>query len=116
MDSDKEFRVASCSSLSDGNSDTPVLRRRSVVGRRTGPTKRSRRGGWTEKEDNVLFEAIKKYNGKNWKKIGIGMHIRLFPCFQLWACSILSALSTVYCFFLDASQKSFIYEEEYYKR
>ncbi|KAG2677361.1 hypothetical protein I3760_12G094500 [Carya illinoinensis] len=70
MDSDKEFRVASCSSLSDGNSDTPVLRRRSVVGRRTGPTKRSRRGGWTEKEDNVLFEAIKKYNGKNWKKIG----------------------------------------------
>ncbi|KAF5460714.1 hypothetical protein F2P56_020564 [Juglans regia] len=69
MDSDKEFRVASCSSLSDGNSDTPVLRRRSVVGRRTGPTKRSRRGGWTEKEDNVLFEAVKKYNGKNWKKI-----------------------------------------------
>lgn len=31
MDSDKEFRVVSCSSLSDGDSDTSVPGRRSIV-------------------------------------------------------------------------------------
>lgn len=32
VDSTTEVRVAACSSLSDGNCDTPVLRRSSVLG------------------------------------------------------------------------------------
>ncbi|KDP28671.1 hypothetical protein JCGZ_14442 [Jatropha curcas] len=38
-------------------------------GRITGPTRRSTKGGWTEKEDQVLVAAVKKFNCRNWKKI-----------------------------------------------
>ncbi|GFS32418.1 myb domain protein 3r-5 [Actinidia rufa] len=37
--------------------------------RTTGPTRRSSQAGWTEEEDNLLSEVVKKYNGRNWKKI-----------------------------------------------
>ncbi|KAH7669458.1 Transcription factor Myb domain-containing protein [Dioscorea alata] len=38
--------------------------------RRTiGRTRRSSKGGWTEEEDEELIRAVKKFNGKNWKKI-----------------------------------------------
>ena len=36
---------------------------------RTGPVRKSKRGGWTEEEDEVLRAAVKQHNGKNWKKI-----------------------------------------------
>ncbi|KAK9984428.1 hypothetical protein SO802_033953 [Lithocarpus litseifolius] len=66
-DSAKEVRFASCSLSSYGNCDSPV-QRCSVIGRLTGPTRRSRRG-WSEKEDNLLSALVKKYNGKKWKQI-----------------------------------------------
>ncbi|MBA0620585.1 hypothetical protein Godav_006287 [Gossypium davidsonii] len=43
----------------------------SVQGRISGPTRRSTKGGWTEEEDNMLTIAVQKFNGKNWKKIGM---------------------------------------------
>lgn len=36
---------------------------------RTGPVRRSTKGGWTPEEDDLLREAVKLHNGKNWKKI-----------------------------------------------
>ncbi|KAJ8900591.1 hypothetical protein K2173_025368 [Erythroxylum novogranatense] len=41
----------------------------SVKRRKTGPTRRSTKGGWTKEEDEVLAAAVKQFNGKNWKKI-----------------------------------------------
>mmetsp|Transcript_11445 Transcript_11445/g.41879 ORF Transcript_11445/g.41879 Transcript_11445/m.41879 type:complete len:627 (-) Transcript_11445:2397-4277(-) len=40
-----------------------------VVGRMGGPTRRSSRGGWTPKEDDLLRRAVQAFNGKSWKKI-----------------------------------------------
>ncbi|XP_021735887.1 transcription factor MYB3R-5-like isoform X1 [Chenopodium quinoa] len=40
-----------------------------LIRRTSGPTRRSSKGGWTEEEDNLLTAAVKKHNGKNWKKI-----------------------------------------------
>ncbi|KAE8681315.1 Myb domain protein 3r-5, putative isoform 2 [Hibiscus syriacus] len=41
----------------------------SLHGRVTGPTRRSGRGGWTKEEDNLLTEAVRKCNARNWKRI-----------------------------------------------
>ncbi|XP_057777875.1 transcription factor MYB3R-1-like isoform X2 [Salvia miltiorrhiza] len=35
----------------------------------SGPTRRSSKANWTEGEDNILRDAVKKYEGKSWKKI-----------------------------------------------
>ncbi|XP_043715248.1 uncharacterized protein LOC122663689, partial [Telopea speciosissima] len=40
-----------------------------IFRRTTGPTRRSTKGGWTEKEDQILTMAVNSFNGKNWKKI-----------------------------------------------
>ncbi|XP_031265562.1 transcription factor MYB3R-5-like [Pistacia vera] len=40
-----------------------------MLGRMTGPTRRSTKGGWTEEEDKILAFAVEKFRGKNWKKI-----------------------------------------------
>ncbi|GAB2223099.1 hypothetical protein Droror1_Dr00017236 [Drosera rotundifolia] len=42
---------------------------RSSTGRTSGPTRRSSRGQWTPEEDEILHQAVERYNGKNWKKI-----------------------------------------------
>ncbi|KAI3964339.1 hypothetical protein MKX01_024956 [Papaver californicum] len=72
----KEVMVAaaSSSSVSDSSSDTSLPKPSSVKGsliskRTTGPTRRSKKGGWTESEDNILTTAVKLHGGKNWKKI-----------------------------------------------
>ncbi|PON92007.1 GAMYB transcription factor [Trema orientale] len=57
-------------SHSDGSHGNPVPHQASVQGRRTsGPIRRPQKGGWTEEEDKILEHAVRKYNGKNWKKI-----------------------------------------------
>ncbi|CAN0826330.1 Transcription factor MYB3R-1 [Linum grandiflorum] len=38
-------------------------------GRTTGPTRRSTKGQWTAEEDVILCQAVKRFKGKNWKKI-----------------------------------------------
>ncbi|KAL1543502.1 transcription factor MYB3R-5-like [Salvia divinorum] len=35
----------------------------------SGPTRRSSKANWTEEEDNILRDAVHKYEGKSWKKI-----------------------------------------------
>ncbi|KAL5727575.1 hypothetical protein ACHQM5_000757 [Ranunculus cassubicifolius] len=57
------------SPLSEISSDTVLPKLSSIQGRTSGPTRRSTKGGWTEQEDDLLTEAVKLFNGKNWKKI-----------------------------------------------
>ncbi|XP_022737915.1 transcription factor MYB3R-2-like isoform X2 [Durio zibethinus] len=64
----EEVRSASPSSCFDSSFDT-TTRSASLQGRVTGPSRHSRKGGWTEEEDNLLTEAVKKCNARNWKKI-----------------------------------------------
>ncbi|MQL88154.1 hypothetical protein Taro_020705 [Colocasia esculenta] len=45
------------------------LELRPVHGRTSGPTRRSTKGRWTPEEDALLFRAVQRYKGKNWKKI-----------------------------------------------
>ncbi|XVF13176.1 hypothetical protein REPUB_Repub08aG0185800 [Reevesia pubescens] len=46
-----------------------TTRSASLKGRVTGPTRHSRKGGWSKEEDNLLTEAVKKCNASNWKRI-----------------------------------------------
>ncbi|XP_039688776.1 transcription factor MYB3R-2-like [Medicago truncatula] len=70
MEHDKDLNRASSSSEQESNPVLGTQRPASIQQRRvTGPTRRSTKGGWTEKEDKLLIDAVKKYNGKSWKKI-----------------------------------------------
>ncbi|PWA71899.1 Myb-related protein 3R-1 [Artemisia annua] len=42
---------------------------RDLNGRTTGPTRRSTKGQWTAEEDETLQRAVRKFDGKHWKKI-----------------------------------------------
>ncbi|KAK6935350.1 hypothetical protein RJ641_035505 [Dillenia turbinata] len=57
-------KSVSYSSFSDSSCDTPSHSQR----RRTGPTKRAK-GGWTKEEDDLLTEVVRKFRGRNWKRI-----------------------------------------------
>ncbi|KAI7983062.1 Transcription factor MYB3R-2 [Camellia lanceoleosa] len=68
----KEVRFASCSPVSDSSCCGNLTPRSpSVQGCRMirCPMKRLSQAGWTEEEDNLLSEVVRKFNGKNWKKI-----------------------------------------------
>ncbi|KAL0482494.1 hypothetical protein AKO1_014472 [Acrasis kona] len=53
--------------------------------RRTGPVRRSRKGGWTEEEDEALREAVNTHGGKNWKKIAEMLNNRTsVQCLHRW--------------------------------
>ncbi|XP_076912657.1 transcription factor MYB3R-3-like [Bidens hawaiensis] len=68
FDLTKEVGFTSCSSISDSSCDANTPR--SICSRVSGgQTKRSSQAGWTEEEDSVLTDVVKKYNGRNWKKI-----------------------------------------------
>ncbi|CAA0392792.1 unnamed protein product [Arabidopsis thaliana] len=59
-------------SESDNNTDdvTPIFAiDDSSKVRVSGPTRRSTKGGWTAEEDQILTNAVKKYQGRNWKRI-----------------------------------------------
>jgi hypothetical protein len=51
-------------------------------------------------QDNLLREAVKKYNGKKWKKIGIG-HSSSFSCFDLFIPHMTSFLLKFFVSLLD---------------
>ncbi|XP_077241767.1 uncharacterized protein LOC143882192 [Tasmannia lanceolata] len=65
----KEALMALSSSISNSSVDTTLPKLAPTQGRITGPTRRSTKGGWTEMEDSTLINTVKRYNGKNWKKI-----------------------------------------------
>eukprot|EP01080_Neovahlkampfia_damariscottae_P002175 gene2175-2039_t len=53
--------------------------------RRTGPVRRSKKGGWSEEEDVLLTDAVEKYGGKNWKKIAEHLNGRTgVQCLHRW--------------------------------
>ncbi|WOK97215.1 Myb-related protein 3R-1-like isoform X2 [Canna indica] len=58
----------SCSTTHEGIGHG-VQRQRSLNGRTTGPTRRSTKGQWTAEEDAILYRAVERFKGKNWKKI-----------------------------------------------
>ncbi|XP_076897634.1 uncharacterized protein LOC143550976 [Bidens hawaiensis] len=63
----KEVGFSSSSSVSDGSdANTPGSH---CSRRSSGQTKRPSQAGWTAEEDTMLASQVKKYSGKNWKKI-----------------------------------------------
>ncbi|GMN61351.1 hypothetical protein TIFTF001_030443 [Ficus carica] len=69
MEEDEEHDFLSSSpSVSDSSHGNAVLHQASFQGRARKPIRR-KPGGWTEQEDKVLADAVRRYNGKNWKKI-----------------------------------------------
>jgi len=53
--------------------------------RRTGPVRRSKKGGWSEEEDEMLRLAVETYGGKNWKKIAETLQNRTsVQCLHRW--------------------------------
>ncbi|KAL8266555.1 hypothetical protein R6Q59_003899 [Mikania micrantha] len=68
FDLTKEVGFASCSSISDSSCDATTPRS-DCSHRSGGQTKRSSQAGWTDEEDTILTDVVKKYNGRNWKKI-----------------------------------------------
>ncbi|KAK4260546.1 hypothetical protein QN277_003644 [Acacia crassicarpa] len=55
------------------------------VSRRRGRARRSSKGCWTEEEDSRLIEAVKKQNGRNWKKIAAYLPGRTdVQCLHRW--------------------------------
>ncbi|XP_057952950.1 transcription factor MYB3R-5-like [Malania oleifera] len=52
-----------------GTAAPDIVSVQGVRKRITGPIKRSAKGGWTKRQDELLIFAVQKYNGKNWKKI-----------------------------------------------
>ncbi|XP_023881220.1 transcription factor MYB3R-1 isoform X1 [Quercus suber] len=42
---------------------------RPIIGRTSGPTRRSTMGKWTAEEDELLRRAVEHYKGKSWKRI-----------------------------------------------
>ncbi|XP_024996649.1 uncharacterized protein LOC112529560 [Cynara cardunculus var. scolymus] len=64
----KEVGFTSSSSISNSSCDANTPRSRSSCGS-GNQTKRSSQAGWTDDEDNLLADVVKKFNGRNWKKI-----------------------------------------------
>ncbi|KAH7691799.1 Myb domain-containing protein [Dioscorea alata] len=58
--------MTSWSPASDGSFEMKAC---AVPGRGAGRTRRSTKGGWTDEEDDILATAVRRFNGKNWKKI-----------------------------------------------
>ncbi|XP_021669687.2 uncharacterized protein LOC110656980 [Hevea brasiliensis] len=57
----------------------------SFQGRATGPTRRSTKGHWTEEEDYILTESVRRFHGKKWRKIAECLPQRtVSQCFTRW--------------------------------
>ncbi|XP_059276122.1 uncharacterized protein LOC132030486 [Lycium ferocissimum] len=79
----------SCSSFSDSSYEASTPRCSSEPGsscrRSSVPTKRSSQAGWTEEEDNLLTEVVKRFKGKNWKRIAECVNGRTdVQCLHRW--------------------------------
>ncbi|GAA0169045.1 hypothetical protein LIER_23610 [Lithospermum erythrorhizon] len=66
-----EIGMASSDANNGCDFQTPKSSSSSTFGsqRSSCPTKRPSQAGWTEEEDKLLAEVVKKFNGRNWKKI-----------------------------------------------
>ncbi|WOL06330.1 hypothetical protein Cni_G15062 [Canna indica] len=66
--------------------EVPPLVSSSLPARRaSGPTRRSRKGGWTNEEDAILTRAVKQFDGKNWKRIAESFPGRTdIQCLHRW--------------------------------
>lgn len=85
----KEVRFGSCSSVSASSYDsvTPIYPSDSSFTNQTSffPTRRSSQAGWTDEEDNLLAEVVKRFNGRNWKRIAECMTGRTdVQCLHRW--------------------------------
>lgn len=87
-DSMNETGFASWSPVSDSHenasprssSDSSFNSQRSFF-----PARRSSQAGWTDEEDNLLAEVVKKFNGRNWKGIAECMTGRTdVQCLHRW--------------------------------
>ncbi|KAL6986201.1 hypothetical protein U1Q18_019569 [Sarracenia purpurea var. burkii] len=89
VDVTSETGFASYSPVSDSSCDTYTPRSPLAQGLRrlSGPTRRSSQAGWTEEEDNLLGEVVKKYNGRNWKQIGEASSSSSSSFFQFYGCT-----------------------------
>ncbi|XP_038971381.1 transcriptional activator Myb-like isoform X2 [Phoenix dactylifera] len=67
-DRTQEVSLPSCSPDSESSCETTP---KAIPGRTNGPTRRSMKGGWTDKEDDILVKAVKQLNRKNWKRIDV---------------------------------------------
>ncbi|XP_071703522.1 transcription factor MYB3R-3-like [Rutidosis leptorrhynchoides] len=80
----KEIGFTSCSSISDSSCDANTPRSQCSRGS-VCQTKRSSQAGWTEEEDTILADVVKKYNGRNWKKIALSVPGRSdVQCLHRW--------------------------------
>ncbi|TKY70919.1 Myb-related protein 3R-1 [Spatholobus suberectus] len=69
-----------CLSSRNCNSDTFLLESTPIAGRIKAQARR-----WTEEEDNLLIEKVKKHNGRNWKKIAAYLPGRTdVQCLHRW--------------------------------
>nr|XP_043608369.1 transcription factor MYB3R-5-like [Erigeron canadensis] len=68
FDLSKEVGFPSGSSISDSSCDANTPRSHCSLGS-VCQTKRSSQAGWTDEEDTILTNVVRKYNGRNWKKI-----------------------------------------------
>ncbi|CAA7410572.1 unnamed protein product [Spirodela intermedia] len=67
-----EYSFPSASSPVSGCSCQSTVTKPTLIhGRKSGPTRRSSKGGWTEEEDEILSRMVKQFGGKNWKKIAV---------------------------------------------
>ncbi|KAK2453080.1 Homeodomain protein [Trifolium repens] len=84
-DKDLNLTLELSSSVFESN-DLETHKPASSIQRRvSGPTRRSTKGGWTDKEDKLLIAAVKKYNGKSWKKIAASVPDRTdVQCLHRW--------------------------------
>ncbi|KAJ7962331.1 MYB family protein [Quillaja saponaria] len=87
-DISKDALVSNSATLSHSSCDHGIhksLKSASFRGRIRGPTRRSTKGGWTEDEDELLTFAVKKLNGKNWKRIAENVPGRTdVQCLHRW--------------------------------
>jgi len=56
-----------------------------VSKKRTGPVRRSKKGGWTDEEDQILKKSVLENNSKNWKKISLALSNKsATQCLHRW--------------------------------
>ncbi|KAL3499389.1 hypothetical protein ACH5RR_038482 [Cinchona calisaya] len=85
----KEAGFPTYSSVSDTSYDSITPRSSSDSSfssqRSSFPSRRSSQAGWTDEEDNLLAEVVKKFSGRNWKRIAECMTGRTdVQCLHRW--------------------------------
>ncbi|XP_019421866.1 PREDICTED: myb-related protein B-like isoform X2 [Lupinus angustifolius] len=67
------------------NSEPSPFNSTHISGRTNAQVRRNSKGCWTEEEDNILIETVKKHDGRNWKKIAANLPGRTgIQCLHHW--------------------------------